>query len=389
MFELITDNARFLEVVQDMMGADEYAIDTEFHRERTYYPQVALVQLAWDDQVVLVDPLVVDLAPFARVLDGDGLCVMHAGSQDLEVLDLACQTIPRHLFDTQIGAGFLGQSSASLASLMSLYLNTKLEKGDRLTDWLARPLTDSQLTYAAGDVTDLLELATIIRDQLAEKGRSDWAAEESELSKTKSRNRRPPEDAILRIKEARSLKGQTYRVAMAVAEWRERRAASTDTPVRNVMPDIGVVSVAQKRPTTEGQIRKLRGIDGRHLRDGAAEEVLTAVRAGLRMPEDAPIPTPKNRDVPRELRPVLPLLTSWIAQLCRDNSLDPALVATRADIEGLLVGADECRLTRGWRAELVGEPISQLVSGRASVAFSDSKLVLESRSGQPVWFKQS
>ena len=384
MHTLITDQDEFEAVVAQLAKADRYAIDTEFHRERTYFPQVALVQLAWDDNVVLVDPLVLDLRPFGEVLEGDGVCVMHAGSQDLEVLDLACGTQPREVFDTQIAAGFLGLSSASLASLLSKYLNVEVGKGDRLTDWLQRPLTDAQKIYAAGDVDNLLELATILETKLVERNRLDWALEECQVALDKPRNRRPPEEAVLRIKEARSLKGDNYRVATALAAWRERRAASTDTPVRQVLPDIAVVAIAQRQPSDTEMLKKLRGVDSRHLRNGADREIVAAVQAGLRMPKDVPLPVARNNELPRELRPVLPLLTSWISQLCRDNDLDPAQVATRSDLEALLSDSDSCRLNEGWRAQLVGGPIHQLVSGNAAVAFDEGKLVLEQRSWQSV-----
>ena len=384
MHSLITDQDEFAAVVTQLAKADRYAIDTEFHRERTYFPQVALVQLAWDDTTVLVDPLALDLRPLAEVLNGPGLCVMHAGGQDLEVLDIVCETQPSRMFDTQIAAGFLGLSSASLASLMSKYHDIEVSKGDRLTDWLQRPLTDAQLRYAAGDVDDLLELASILEAKLVEKDRLAWALEECEVALNKPRNRRTPEEAVARIKEARSLKHEAFRVATALSAWRERRAATTDTPVRQVLPDIAIVTISQKQPTSIEGLKKLRGVDGRHLRGGADREILTTVQAGLRMPADSPVPIIRSAELPRQLRPVLPLLTSWIAQLCRDHELDPAQVATRGDIEGLLAESDNCRLNSGWRAELVGEPIHQLVNGHAAVAFDDGKLVLEARSGQSV-----
>ncbi|MEZ5343253.1 MAG: HRDC domain-containing protein [Acidimicrobiales bacterium] len=384
MLTLLTDQDEFASVVAQLVKADRYAIDTEFHRERTYFPQVALIQLAWDDQVVLVDPLAIDFAPFADVLHGPGVCVMHAGGQDLEVLDIACGAQPSVMFDTQIAAGFLGLSSASLASLLKKFLNVDVAKGDRLTDWLQRPLTDAQLVYAAGDVDNLLALASILEEKLVARNRLAWAIEECDVALHKPRNRRTPEEAVARIKEARSLKGDAYRVATALAAWRERRAATTDTPVRQVLPDIAIVAIAQTQPTNVEALKKLRGVDGRHLRNSADQEIISAVQVGLRMPKDSPPPVVRGADLPRELRPVLPLLTSWISQICRDNDLDPAQVATRSDIEALLSNSEHCRLNMGWRAELVGEPIHQLVSGRAAVAFDDGRLVLEARSGESV-----
>ncbi len=383
MADLITDQSEFEAIVDDLATADRYALDTEFHRERTYYPQVALVQLAWADRLVLVDPLAVDLAPLAKALDGPGLCVLHAGIQDLEVLELACATVPSRLFDTQVAAGFLGVSTGSLVSLLERFMDTTIPKGDRLTDWLRRPLTSDQLDYAAGDVLYLLELTDIITAELTEMGRLEWAQEESTILLTRPRNRRPPEEAVLRIKEARSLKGKAFRIATALGAWRERRAAQLDIPVRQVLPDIALVAIAQQAPTTVEGLKKIRGIDGRHLRKGADREILTTVGAGAQSEEEIKPPA-RGPDMPRQLRPVVTLVTSWIAQLARDHRLDPAILATRSDVEALLSGEDG-RLMHGWRADLVGEPIAQLVNGNAALAFDgDGRLVLEARSHEPL-----
>ncbi len=382
MHTLVSSDTELDAAISSALTAERYAIDTEFHRERTYFPQVALIQLAWDDQLVLIDPLEVDLKALAALLEGDGLCVVHAGVQDLEVLDLSCGTIPKRIFDTQIAAGFIGVSTASLSSLLDRFLGISLPKGDRLTDWLRRPLTDDQLRYAASDVEYLLELTDILQAELDRENRSEWAMEECELLKERPRNRRVPEEAILRIKEARSLKGQAFRVATAVAAWREQRAAESNTPVRQVLSDLGVVAIAQQGPTTTDKLRGLRGVESRHLRDGADQEILTAVKVGKKMGPSERHPA-RAPELPRHLRPVVTLVTAWIAQLARDHRLDPALLATRADVESLLKHDPDCRLTRGWRQDLVGKPIAQLVGGDAAVAFDgDGHLVLEARSGR-------
>ena len=139
------------ELVDRLRGAPLYGIDTEFHRERTYWPQLALVQIGWPGGIALVDPTAIDIGPLGEILTGPGVCIMHAADQDLEVLDRACGVLPSTLFDTQVAAGFLGFSSPSLSSLAERLLGLRLTKGDRLTDWMQRPLTAGQRTYAAAD----------------------------------------------------------------------------------------------------------------------------------------------------------------------------------------------------------------------------------------------
>ncbi len=136
----VASDADLAETIDALVSEPAYAVDTEFHRERSYFPRVALVQLAGLHGIALIDPLAVDLTPLARLLDGPGMAVLHASQQDLEVLMRSCGTIPRHMFDTQLAAGFLGHSSPALVNLLASELGVKLVKGDRLTDWLARPL---------------------------------------------------------------------------------------------------------------------------------------------------------------------------------------------------------------------------------------------------------
>src|SRR5438045_3349702 len=234
-YELVTTAGALQSVVDELLDEPRYAVDTEFHRERTYFPKVALVQLSWPGRTVLIDPLAVSLEPLSKVLQGTGLAVLHASSQDLEVLDLACGTTPSRLFDTQIAAGFLGYASASLASLCERALRIRLPKGDRLTDWLVRPLSGEQLTYAAADVDHLLAIHDWLLERLAGLERIEWADDECEDQRLRGRPERLPHDAWRRIKEARQLRGQAFDIARALAAWREERAVKLDQPVRFVL----------------------------------------------------------------------------------------------------------------------------------------------------------
>lgn len=375
---VVTDDAAFRAIVDQLLAVDAFAIDTEFHRERTYFPQLALIQLAWGDEIALVDPLAVDLAPFAAALEGPATVVMHAASQDLEVLDLACGALPRELFDTQLAAGFVGHSLPSLAALVERFEGVHLPKGDRLTDWLRRPLGADQCRYAAADVEYLLHLREVLTGLLEERGRLSWALAECEALRTKGRVVRDPEQAWLRIKEARQLRGEVAATAQAVAAWRERRAAELDQPVRFVFSDLAIVGVAQRRPKTLDELRKVRGVDERHARGKIGEAILAAVASARGTTiERAAGPA---YELDRKFRPAASLVAAWVSQLARDLEIETSLVATRSDIESLLAGDPTSRLATGWRAELVGDRIRQLVSGEAALAFDPSgNLVLEDR----------
>ena len=378
-FQLVTDQAEFEALLDVLITEKRIAVDTEFHREKTYFPKVAMVQVAWTDGLVLIDPLEVDLRPMARLLESEVLVVMHAAGQDLEVFDRACGTAPANLFDTQLAAGFIGLSSPSLASLHERELGLRLPKGDRLTNWLARPLTDSQLDYAASDVAHLLEIHGRLVRRLTADGRLAWAEQECIEMLARERGRRRPEDAWMRIKEARQLRGRARDVARSVAAWRERRAADVDQPVRHVVPDLGVVAVAQRAPRTIDELRKVRGLDGRHYKGAVAEGLLGAVATADDLP---PLEVDvSRRDNGNDVRAAVTLVSAWVAQLSRDIDLDPTLVGTRSDIEDLVRGVPDAKMTTGWRHQVVGGPVDDLLSGRAALAFDGrGGLLLEPRS---------
>jgi ribonuclease D len=382
-YRVVDTDEGFAAVIEQLSGVEAYALDTEFHRERTYFPKLALVQLAWPGELVLVDPLSVDMAPFAEILRGPSTAVLHAADQDLEILELVCGTVPAHLFDTQVAAGFTGLSTPSLATVYEKLLGVRVGKADRLTDWLHRPLTDDQLVYAANDVAHLLELHDRLVADLEGRGRLQWALDECELQRVRGRGQRDPDEAWRRIKEARQLKGRARGVVRAVAAWRERRAATLDIPVRYVLSDIAVVGIAQRPPRNRAELERIRGFD-KGMRDEVVRDLLDAVRAGV----DGPVPP--SDDAPtggldRDLRPAVALISAWVAQLARDLHLDGGLLATRGDLEALLRGDPDARLAEGWRAEIVGEPIRRLLHGEAAVAFAgDGELVIEERSNRPL-----
>lgn len=382
--EPITTRRELEAVVADAATADAYALDTEFHRERTYYPRVALVQIAWHDQLALIDPLAVPIGPLAELLDGNGLAVFHAADQDLEVLQRECGLLPRRMFDTQIGAGFIGYSTPSLAMLHNRLLGVELPKEARMSDWLGRPLSDHMLAYAAADVERLLEICDILQEDLLARGRLEWAEQECALVLERAGEGRSADNAWLRIKEVRRLEGRHRAMAQAVAKWREEYAARENQPVRHVLSDLGVAAVAQRLPTSVRQLRDIRGVEPRNLRKGADGELVEFLEQ-IRHSKVEIEPKAKAPKLDQALKPAVNLIASWVAQHAVEVDLDPALLATRSDIEALLRGDPDCRVLRGWRADIVAVPAQQLLDGAAAVAFdSQGRLTLEERSGRPI-----
>jgi ribonuclease D len=369
-YRWVTTDVDLARVVEQIAAAERYALDTEFHREKTYFPKLALLQIAVGSELLLIDPLRVDVRALAPAFGSDALAVLHAAQQDLDVLTHAVGAVPRRLWDTQVGAGFLGYGTPSLMSLLQGELSVTPLKGDRLTDWLRRPLTEAQCQYAASDVAYLLEVFDKITDQLAALGRQEWADQACAdlLSKPISGSR--PEEAWLRLKDVRTLRPPARAVAQSIAAWRERRAMASDIPVRHVLADLAVLGIAQRQPGTVEELRQARGVDERSMRGGFAEELLAAVAEGSRRePPDLPQGT---EDIDKELRPAITLISAWVSQLARTERIDSVLLATRADLVAFLRGDPDARLRSGWRAALLGDGISALIEGRAALTFTSA-----------------
>jgi len=374
----IDDAAHLAGLVRSLADEPRYGLDTEFHGERSYWPHLALIQISWPGGVALVDPLAVDPAPLAELLAGPGCMVAHAADQDLSILERACGTAPSRLFDTQVAAGFIGMGTPSLAATVDRLIGARLAKGDRLTDWTRRPLRVEQRAYAAADVEHLLPLYDELTHRLDEMGRLEWATDECEERRRHIRQRPDPETAWWRIKGARQLRGTGRGVAQAVAAWRELTAESLDVPARYVLSDLALAGVVQRPPRSRDDLTGIRGLDGR-LRDSTAKELLEAVGAGLELPTSA-LRMPESDRIDRSLAPAVTVLGAWLAQRAFELDLDPALLATRAELTQLLQDRPS-RLATGWRADLVGEPLQRLLRGEAVLALRDGGRRIELQDG--------
>jgi ribonuclease D len=378
----ITESRDLDALCDELSDEDVYAIDTEFHTERRYWPKLALIQLGWGDKVALVDPLAVDPAPLSAVFAGPGTAVAHAASQDLDLLHTACGVAPAKVFDTQIAAGFLGMSTPSLARLVDQVLGISLPKTDQLSDWLHRPIPAEQLTYAAGDVLHLLALRRSMVDQLAARGRLEWAIEECAQVLSTRRVDVVAERAWWKVGDVRKLNGRSRGVAQEVAAWRERRAAVVDRPRRTVLSDLAILTIAQRPPATRHDLEKLRGVDARHLSGGAAVEILEAVHRGQELaPSELELPPDANEAMASQV--AVAVCAGLVRQIADQLNFDQSLLATRADIAQLVTGGPS-RLDQGWRGEIAGNPIRRLLGGDVAAAFEpDGRLVLEMRSHLP------
>jgi ribonuclease D len=369
---LVDNNVVLEQMVSEFSAADAYALDTEFHAEGTYYPRLALIQVAVPGRVVLIDATAADLRYLRPLLAGPGVAVTHAGGQDFEIINRACGARPSRIFDTQIAAGFLGYRTASLATLVSEVLGRRMDKGPQMSDWLRRPLSADQLAYAGEDVAHLLELRSVIESRLADLGRLEWAVEECERLATP----RSPDDATAwwRLKGVGRLSATARGPAQELAAWRERAARAADRPAARILPDEVMVLLAERPPRSAADIPRSRLFDPRKLSPATVKELIAAAARGAAL-ASADIRLPPDR-LPAHLQGLAGLIAAWVNQRARDLSIDPALLATGRDIEAFLQSEPDVRLRQGWRAEAVGASVVRIAGGRAAVAYDGASLVL-------------
>jgi ribonuclease D len=373
---LVANTPDLEQLVSEFAGAEAYALDTEFHGEGRYYPRLAVIQLAVPGRVAVIDATAVDLRHLQALFAGPAIAVTHAGGQDLEILNRTCGAHPSRVFDTQIAAGFLGYASASLAKLVMEFLGRKMDKSSVLSDWFHRPLSAEQVAYAEADVTHLLELRAVLETRLADIGRLAWATEECERLGTPA----SPDitTAWWRLKGASQLRAAARARAQELAAWRERAAQTADRPVRNILPDDVIVTLAERPPRSAADLPKSRLFDPRKLSTATVDEVVAAAARGADLPaQDLRLPP---GSLPSRLHGVAALIAVWVSQQARDLSIDAALLATRRDIEAFLQNDADLRLREGWRAELIGATVERIAAGRAAVAYDGAgTLVLVDR----------
>jgi len=360
---LITSAEQLSAAVFRMRGATRLAIDTEFMRERTYYPQLCLVQVATDADCVLIDPLNgLDLAELLELLAEPGrVKVVHAARQDLEVLYLAGGRVPLPVFDTQIAAALIGLApQVGYAELVARQLGHSIDKGQTRTDWSRRPLSPEQLAYAADDVHHLLELHTSLLAELQKRGRQHWLDEDASVYADETLYHTEPAEAWRRLKGIGRLKPAQRAVARELARWREERAIASDRPRGWILHDEVLLAIAAAAPRSVDELATVRGLQPAILRK-RGEELLGIIEAARSKAEEPEVDLPGRRLEPDESALVGRLLDEVRAESDR-LGISAELLATRRDVEALVRDQRDPALLRGWRRGAIGERLLALAA---------------------------
>ena len=352
------------------------AVDTEFMREKTYWPILCLIQAAADGMEAIIDPMAegLDLAPFLDVMaDKKIVKVFHAARQDLEIFYKLMGEVPAPLFDSQIAAMACGfGDQVGYEPLMRSLVGAKIDKGSRFTDWARRPLTDAQLSYAMSDVTHLRDAYVLLKERLEKEDRMNWVEEETSALLDPDLYFIKPEDAWKRMK-MRGVRPNDLGPMMKLTEWRENEAQTRDVPRGRILKDEAIYELARLRPSSPKDLAKARSISSGFERSKTGAALLEAVEAGKNIPKDAlpKIARNENREPPPA--DVVELLKVLLKRQCEKLSVAPKLIASSSDLEDIALNDNaDVRALSGWRRDVFGELALKLKRGEIALKLSDS-----------------
>jgi ribonuclease D len=360
-------------------AAGRLGLDAEFMGEGRYRALLCLVQIAVDDghggtEIEVLDPLEgFEPGELRDILADPAIeIILHAGRQDVAILRRTWETEIRNVFDTQVAAGFAGYGAQTgYGPLLAEVLGRRLAKSASFTRWDRRPLSEEQLNYAREDVADLLELASTLQDKLRASGRLEWALEECRALE-EATDERDPDEAWRRLPRATRLRPRERAVAQSLAAWRERTAAAEDRPVGSVISDAALVELARRQPSDRSGLDQIRGLHGRTA-GRRGPELIDAIARG----RDAEPPSLDGARVPLNEAadaPLIALAEALIRGRALEAGLAYELVATRADLNQVIAAVrrgdaePDVRTLRGWRRDLVGGELLELLDGRHALA---------------------
>ncbi len=366
----ISSQKELLKFVKRASKSSILAVDTEFLRERTYYPRLCLLQFATDDEVVIVDPFEIDDLTVLRTLfeDESIVKIFHAGYQDIEIIiyDVGC--VPRPLFDTQIAASFFNNVyQIGYASLVNQICGVKLKKSDSFTDWSVRPLLDSQLKYAQDDVYYLRILYHEIREILKKRGRLDWLEDELKPLMDRDHYVYGEQEMFRRLKHVGQLNPRQMAAAREVAAWREIEARKRNLPRRHILSDEQIVETCRREPSSLSDLFVVRGMRER-LDMNESRLVFSMIRKALdSAPSTWPVlhtPLKNEQNVDIEVE----MLASIVRLKAKEFDISSSLMAKNAELAALARGyRDNLSLLQGWRKQIVGGTLVDYLEGKCTL----------------------
>lgn len=378
-FLFVDSTDALLDLCQQLSNDKWLAVDTEFVRDSTYYPQFCLLQIGNTQISACIDVLAIDdlTSVLELLFNPDCVKVFHAATQDLELFCHLCQRIPAPIFDTQLAAPLLGfAEQVGYATLVNQYLGVHLGKGQQRTDWSKRPLSQDQLSYAADDVRYLAQLYPKMRDSLHERERLEWLSDDFQQLVRIEKYNVAVDQAWRRIKATKKLKGMRLRAAQRLAAWREETARNANKPRNWIVRDEALVDIATMLPTDRDALSRVRGLKGRS-GERYYEALLEEINAAKS--DSSPLP---SQERPKNLVPVdaalVDLLMAVVQLRAEEHEVNASLLASRKSLEQALRGDQDSSVLNGWRATLIGDDIQRMIKGEIALSIQDKRLAINS-----------
>jgi len=373
--QVISDTQALAAFSRELRQKPFFAVDTEFMREKTYWPILCLIQAAADNTEAIIDPMAegLDLTPFLEVMaDKSIVKVFHAARQDLEIFYKLMGEVPAPLFDSQIAAMACGYGDQiGYEPLMRNLLNARIDKGSRFTDWARRPLTDAQLSYALSDVTHLRDAYGLLAKKLDSEDRMDWVSEEADALLDPGLYLVKPEDAWKRLK-LRNVRPADIGPLMKLAEWREREAQSRDLPRGRVLSDESIHELARLKPTSPHELSRARSISKGFERSKSGTALVNAITEGKSLPKSELPKIGQDKQRPSPPGDIVDLLKVLLKKQCEKYSVAPKLIASISDIEEIALNDDaNVRALSGWRRDIYGADAIRLKNGEIALKLAN------------------
>lgn len=377
--QVITTTENLNAFCETLKGVEFITLDTEFMREKTYYPKLCLVQVSGPDKnAVAVDPLAedIDLSSLYAILeDPSVLKVLHSGRHDLEIFYIKTEKVVTPVFDTQIAAMVCGYGdSVGYETLVRTITDQQVDKSSQYTDWAQRPLTEKQITYALGDVTHLCDVYLHLREELKKRGRSEWLTQEKEILQNPDTYKNDPDKAWERIK-IRSPKAKNLAILHALAAWRETQAQDRDIPKSWVMRDEVLADIARQAPQNQKQLAKVRTFSKDMAEGKVGTRMLKLITKALDTPKET-WPKPKEKkNIPSHAHATVDVLKMLLKIQSNEHQVAPKLIANSDDIEAIALddNADVPAL-QGWRRDIFGADALALKHGKLAIGLKNGKI---------------
>ena len=377
--DLITTSEGLAALCERLRQETFVTVDTEFMRERTYWPELCVVQLGGEAEVAVVDALApgLDLAPLGALLADPGVVkVFHAARQDVEIFLLRFGAVPLPIYDTQVAATVAGfGDQVSYDQLARSLANAQIDKAHRFSDWTARPLSPAQIAYAAADVTHLRRIYTGLTTRLDREGRTSWVAEEMAALAEPATYRQDPETAWVKLR-ARSNSRRFLGMLQALAAWREREAQRVNIPRQRLVKDETLLELAATAPETAADLARARGISEGFARGKSGTSLLAALAAARALPDEAMPEPQRDRPGPGPSPALVALLKVLLAAKSEEHHVAPRLLASTDDLESLAAGFEDLPALQGWRRDVFGEAALALKAGRVALGVEGKRVKL-------------